>query len=63
MKFSFFFLKKRLKQSEEQLSSYKTTQQTNLELIQKLESQLSQIETEKIEIKIKDVNFYFSFEI
>jgi len=47
--------KKRLKSSEDQLSSYRKAQETNLQLIKTLESQLSQLESEKHQIKISEV--------
>lgn len=46
--------KKRLKSSEDQLSSYRKAQETNLQLIKTLESQLSQLESEKHQIKISE---------
>lgn len=48
-------LQARLRSTEDQLSSYKKAQETNLQLIKTLESSLSQMESEKNEVRITEV--------
>lgn len=52
----FYILQARLRSTEDQLSSYKKAQETNLQLIKTLESSLSKLESEKNELRITDVN-------